>query len=176
MNGFWWLLRPEEREVVRGDLAESGESGLAALAQIAGLAARRTWRPVCTLLLAAGMGWWLVRESDRLIGAGATYLWMYLGNWRAADMANSGFWREMALEYSRLILPCLLLMAGSLVAGTIASRARRGAADMFCMVLAAATLADVVREPFFAYALAFWAAVVLVPAILSMRLIRHHLP
>lgn len=190
MSGFsWWLaerlsllLDPAERDAVRGDLAESGEGGIAALGGMAGLVARRTWWPVCALLLATAMGWRLVRELDWLIRLSATYLWMYLANWRAADIGNLGFWREMAMESLRLMLPCLLLMAGSLVAGMVVSRARRGATAVFWIALALANLANVPREPFlapialYAYAFSVWTGVVILPAILGLRLMRHRLP
>src|SRR5450759_2133589 len=50
------LLEPDERQAVLGDLAESGETGIRALAAVAGLVTRRqlglwkSWRPWVALL------------------------------------------------------------------------------------------------------------------------------
>lgn len=121
-GGGWWLadrvsllLSTEERDAVRGDLAESGEGGREALAQVLGLAARRHaagWkncRPWCALLLATGMGLKLVRQSAPLIHRSATYAWMYLANWRMADAGNTGFRRLLLRESAQILLSGLLL-------------------------------------------------------------------
>lgn len=120
-GGGWWLadrvsllLSTEERDAVRGDLAESGEGGREALAQVLELAARRhgrveNWRPWCALLLATGMGLKLVRQSAPLIHRSATYAWMYLANWRMADAGNTGFRRLLLRESAQILLSGLLL-------------------------------------------------------------------
>jgi hypothetical protein len=60
IDGFSHLLEPEERDVVLGDLAESGAAGAEALRDVLGLVFRRqaaiwiNWRPWLALLEVAG--------------------------------------------------------------------------------------------------------------------------
>jgi hypothetical protein len=87
MNRFcWWLvdvlsrtLDPDERDAVRGDFAESGESGAHALRDLAGLVVRRQamlwrgWRPwLATLglvvpVLSSGLGFAWIRLQFRTV-------------------------------------------------------------------------------------------------------------
>lgn len=196
MSGLcWWLadrvsllLSSEERDAVRGDLAESGEGGGEVLVQVLGLAARRqaagwkNWRPWCALLLATGIGLKLVRQSAPLIHMSATYAWMYLANWRMADAGNAGFWRLLLRESAEILLTGLLLTVSSLAAGVVIgmSVAQRNAAvsgAVCCVALMAPNLANVPENPVLGpailralYALLMLAAVVLLPAICGLRL------
>jgi hypothetical protein len=155
------LLDPDEREAVRGDLAESGESGPQAIVGMAGLVARRQaallWelRPWLALAVAMWAGLILTRQAGRWSHQSATYLWMYLANWRMSDVGNTGFWRLMAQEIGHLLVGCSLLMAGSLAAGIPMgmSQARRNTwvtGALFCGVLAVANLARIPLKPVFA--------------------------
>jgi len=191
----WWLadrvsllLSREERDAVRGDLAESGESGGEVLVQVLGLAARRqtagwkTWRPWCALLLATGIGLKLVRQSAPLIHMSATYAWMYLANWRMADAGNAGFWRLLLRESAEILLTGLLLTVSSLAAGVVIgmSVAQRNAAvsgAVCCVALMAPNFANVPQNPVLGpailralYAWLMLAAVVLLPAVCGLRL------
>lgn len=180
----WWLaerasllLAPDERAAVWGDLVESGEPGRRVLAGMGGLVVRRCWRPWLALLLATGIGLVLVRRSFWLIHMSATDLWMYAANWRAADLANAGFWRLLAHESGDLLLRSLLLIAGSLAAGVLLGIAgRKTPAVIFSVALALANPANVPREGFLTpaplwtiYPFLVLAAVIIAPAILTMR-------
>jgi hypothetical protein len=196
VNGWcWWLadrvsllLSREERDAVRGDLAESGESGGEVLVQVLGLAARRqaagwkNWRPWCALLVATGIGLKLVRQSAPLIHMSATYAWMYLANWRMADAGNPGFWRLLLRESAQILLSGLLLTVSSLAAGVVIgmSVAQRNAAvsgAVCCVALMAPNFANVPQNPVLGpailralYAWLMLAAVVLLPAVCGLRL------
>jgi len=196
VSGLCWLLADrvslllatEERDAVRGDLAESGESGREALGELLGLVARRqaagwkNWRPWCALLLATGMGLKLVRQSAPLIHMSATYAWMYLANWRMADAGNAGFWRLLLQESAQILLTGLLLTVSSLAAGVVIgmSVAQRNAAvsgAVCCVALMAPNFANVPQNPVLGpailralYALLMLAAAVLLPAVCGFRL------
>ena len=91
----WWLvdvvsrmLEPGERDVVRGDFAESGESGGRALRDVLGLVVRRQaalwkdWRPWLALVgLIVPLAMLLSIVSRITAGQSATYIWLYANNW-----------------------------------------------------------------------------------------------
>jgi hypothetical protein len=193
----WWrwladrvslLLSRDERDAVRGDLAESGEGGSEVLGELLGLVARRqaagwtNWRPWCAVLLATGMGLKLMRQSAPLIHVSATYAWMYLANWRMADLGNAGFWRLLLRESAQILLSGLLLMGASLAAGVVIgmSVAQRNAAvsgAVCCVALMAPNFANTPQNPVLGpailralYTCLMLAAVVLLPAICGLRL------
>ena len=196
MSGFrWWLadrvsllLPADERDAVRGDLAESGEGGGEVLVQVLGLAARRqtaewkNWRQWCVLLLAIGIGLKLVRQSAPLIHMSAVDAWMYLANWRMADVGNTGFWRLMLFESGQILLPGLLLMIVSMMAGAalglgVARRNAPAACAVASIALTVANFANVPQDPLLGpafiralYAFVMLAAVVLLPAACGLRL------
>jgi hypothetical protein len=196
MSSFcWWLagrmsllLPADEREVVRGDLAESGESGREALVQVLGLAARRqvagwkNWRPWCALLLATGVGLKLVRQSAPLIHMSAVYAWMYLANWRMADAGNSGFWHLLMRESAQILLRGLWLMIVSMVAGmaiglSVSRRSAVTTGAVVCLALMVANVANVPQDPALGppfaralYAFLMLAVIVLLPAWYGLRL------
>jgi hypothetical protein len=96
----WWLvdvtsqmLEPAEREVVRGDFAESGESANQALRDLVGLIARRQaslwkdWHPWLALVgLVVPLGFLLSYRSLRLDGSSRLYLWI-IRNYATLDPA-----------------------------------------------------------------------------------------
>jgi hypothetical protein len=150
MSGAWWrlaeqvslLLEPDERNAVAGDLAESGASGPQALAGLLGLVARRQaalwkdWRPWLALSGVVPLSFLLARKAADLADTTAVYVWMYLDNWRMADMSNSAYWRLMTQEAAPILLACCMLMAGAWASGmAIGALARRTAAAttvVFC--------------------------------------------
>jgi hypothetical protein len=127
MNGAaWWLverasqpLEPDEREAVRGDLAESGESSWQALTQVLGLLVRREaalwkdWRPWLSTFGVA------VPATFLLMGASLSVIL----NWQRALFpvllkAGPGF--------SALLCSTLLLLGWSWTAGfLVGSTSRR---------------------------------------------------
>ena len=177
------LLNVDERDAVRGDLAESGETGREALGQTLGLVVRRqlalcgSWRPWLALALLTPLGLRLTRETARWAHTGAIYLWLYAGNWRAADMANSGFWRLLAREALTLLLPALLLFAASAGVGVglalIARRSAFAAAALYVATLWFASFTAPPHGDFGANAAAFQSLFyrALFPAIVQLALV-----
>jgi hypothetical protein len=112
----WWLvdalsqrLEPDEREAVRGDLAESGWTGSRALAEVFGLLVRRqaamwnNWQPLLALIV-------LVGPVSLLLGLGCNWvngsydlrLWM-IRNYRDIDPTGL-LVRQSIADLSRISL------------------------------------------------------------------------
>ena len=119
----WWCvdlmsraLAPEEREVVRGDIAESGATSGRALRDVLGLAIRqqamlwKQWKPwVVFLCLVLPLTVVLLSMSMRTTGRTAVYSWLYLNNWTTGYLA-AGFRQDLlhdlvffGLSYFKLI-------------------------------------------------------------------------
>ncbi len=106
MNGLcWWLvnlvsraLEPDERDAVRGDLCESGESAGQSLLQVLGLVARRQavlwmkWRPwVALVFLAMPLGLLFGLMCKVIAHSGAIYLWLYTNYWSWTILENAAY-------------------------------------------------------------------------------------
>jgi len=106
MNRFsWWLvdlvsrgLDRDERDAVRGDLAESGETGGQALYQVLGLILRRQvalwmhWRPWTGLaLIAVPLGIFFCAASKTLAYGSAIYLWLYANYWSPVILEHTAY-------------------------------------------------------------------------------------
>ena len=149
-----WLLEmvsraldPDEREVVSGDLAESGEAGGQALRDVLGLVVRRQaalwndWRPWLALLgLAAPLGMLLSLVSRMMADGSAIYVWMYLNNWTWTYLTNAGaridlirYGADIGLQY--LALVCWSWTGGFLL-GSLSRRTIRVHVSLFCIALA----------------------------------------
>ena len=154
MNRFcWWLLdilsralEPDEREAVRGDFAESGETAGRALRDLLGLVVRRQaalwqdWRPWLTLVgLIVPLGMLLSIVSRVTADQNATYMWLYANNWDWALVKDAGFWHEFAASITFVLLSCLTLVCSSWTAGfVIGSISRRiipAYGVLFCLML-----------------------------------------
>lgn len=113
----WWLvdivsglLQPHEREAVRGDLIESGETGAQALRDVLGLLLRRQaanshdWRPWLALLgVAVPLGFVLSLLSRHMAHGSSIYLWLCVDNGEWAYLRNAGFRHDVA-HYSAIFL------------------------------------------------------------------------
>ena len=150
---IWWLvdilsrmLDPCEREVVCGDLAESGETGSQALCNVLGLVIRRQaalWsdgRPWLTLVsLVVPLGVLLSLISRRMADGSAVYVWLYANNWDWDLLSSSGFWHGIAISMPGIIMAYAALICWSWTGGFwLASLSRctvwvNGA--LFCLVL-----------------------------------------
>lgn len=158
----WWLLESlsglldvDEREAVRGDLAESGQTGVAALRDICGLLLRRqaqlwsNWQPwMILLLLIIPLGMLLSIVARLSSIEGAAYLWLYANNWDWSLLANRGFWYvlfESALDLlgHYLTLACFSWTAG-FVLGRVSRRLTATNRVLFCLAL---PLAAIVGAP-----------------------------
>lgn len=109
---FWWLadlvsrtLDTDEREAVRGDLAESGETGGRAFMDVLGLVLRRqsalwtNWRPwlvLAGLVLPVGvLLCWISRGSA---DGSAIYLWLYVNYWEPSFLTNPSLRHDLVLQ------------------------------------------------------------------------------
>jgi hypothetical protein len=110
MNALcWWLvnlvsraLTPDERDAVRGDLLESGESAGEALFQVLGLVVRRQatlwtrWRPWAALLfLAMPLGILFGLVTKVIAYHGAMYLWLYTNYWSWTIVENAAYRNDL---------------------------------------------------------------------------------
>jgi len=144
-----WLLQalePDEREVVRGDLIEAGESASQALSGVAGLVLRRQaalwkdWQPWAVFILLTLPLGMLLSVAARLTGnSSATYAWLYLGNWDWALLKYAEFWYELRdtvvfLATGFFALACWSWTAG-FVMGSVSRRIVAANAVLFGLTL-----------------------------------------
>ncbi|HEX7284550.1 MAG TPA: hypothetical protein VF532_00110 [Candidatus Angelobacter sp.] len=140
MNRICWrladllshALEPAEREAVRGDLVECGESGGQALRDVLGLVVRRqaalladwhSWVILTGLIVPLGM--LLSVISTVTANRTAIYLWMYANNWHWAYLANPGFWYVLAEVGGTIFLWCLTLACAAWTSGFVLGAASR---------------------------------------------------
>jgi hypothetical protein len=151
-----WLsafLEPPEREAVLGDLAECGERGGRAIANVLGLVVRRHTAVLLDLQLWVALGLLILPVSFLLsviaqttAGEGAVYSWMYLNNWDWALTRNVGFWlvfRDTATQFG---IACVLLAcwswSGGFLFGRLPNAILRASRNAFVVLLAALQLGD----------------------------------
>jgi len=141
------MLEPEEREVVRGDLAESGEKAIPALRDVFGLVVRRQaplwreWRPWAILMgLIVPLGMLLSILSRDKAGGSAAYIWLYANNWDWSLLKSAGFWLVLRQSATEVFISYLTLASWSWTAGFVlgsASRRRLVGTNgvLFCVML-----------------------------------------
>ena len=136
---LWWLagssaqiLESSECEAVRGDLAESGETGGQALRHVLGLVIRRQasmwmdWRPWLTLVgLVVPLGMLLSVISRRTAAVSAVYIWMYVNNWDPNLFGYRGFWHQFADTFAEIFRMYLALACWSWTSGFVLGSASR---------------------------------------------------
>jgi hypothetical protein len=150
---WWWLvdkvsriLDPAEQDAVRGDFAESGETGAQALRDVLGLVVRRQaalWhesRPWLVLVGLVGPLSLLVSLiSSRIAASNAIYPWMYFNNWDWALLQQRAFWIVLGQTIG-LILPeavaliCLAWTIGFAL-GALSRHAIPITGILFCLAL-----------------------------------------
>lgn len=151
---LWWLvnssaqmLESGEREAVRGDLAESGETGSQALRHVVGLVIRRQmsiwtdWRPWLTLVgLVVPLGLLLSIISRRMAATSAVYIWMYANNLDTSLFGYRGFWYQFADTVAEIFKMYLSLGCWSWISGFVLGSAWHGIVRvngfLFCLMLA----------------------------------------
>src|SRR5258708_38569863 len=96
------MLERDERDVVLGDLAESGETAGRALCDVLGLVARRQaelWKDRMPWFVLAGivvpLGVLLTLVSKLVADGSAVPIWMYLDNWTWTYVTNTGAWHDL---------------------------------------------------------------------------------
>ncbi len=119
----WWLvnfasraLEHGDRDAVRGDIAESCESGRQALCDVLDLLCRRQlelWLHGRPWLVLAGLtiplALLLSLISFRVASQSSIYFWMYLNNWDWALLRHRAFWMILA-EAIAFLLPHFLAL------------------------------------------------------------------
>jgi hypothetical protein len=161
----WWLmdrilhlLDAEEREAVRGDLAESCDSAAQALRSVLRLVMHRQsvlWqhpRPWLVLFLfVMPLGVLLSLTSRSHAGLSAIYLWLIVNNANLSLLRSAGFWYTLLQVLPTLLLPslslgCVTWMAGVLLAG-IARRTLWISGALLCLVLLCANAFALPQPP-----------------------------
>jgi hypothetical protein len=148
INRFlWWMVN---RSAVRGDLAESGETGGQALRHVVGLIIRRQvsiwtdWRPWLTLAgLVIPLSLLLSVISSRMASASAVYVWMYANNLDPSLFELRGFWYQFADTVAEVFKMYLALGCWSWTSGFVLGSASRGIRVnglLFCLMLALGVL------------------------------------
>ena len=127
---WWWAdvvartLEPGEREAVRGDLAESGETGGQALVEVLGLALRRQaapWMDWPAWLVLAGLvlplGVLLCLIARRNADGSAIYLWLYGNNWDPSYWSSPGLRHELVQHAAAILTGYFTLFCWSWSSG-----------------------------------------------------------
>jgi hypothetical protein len=129
----WWLvdrilhlLDAEERDAVRGDLAESPDSAALALRSVLRLIMHRQstlWqhpRPWLVLFLfVMPLGMLLSFASRSHAGPSSIYLWLVVNNANLSLLHNAGYWYMLLQIVPSLLLPCLSLACVAWTAGVL---------------------------------------------------------
>ncbi len=146
------MLDPDERDAVRGDFAESGETGGRALRELLGLVIRRQaalwtdWRPwlglvglvaPLGLLLSVVSGWWAYRS--------AVSLWLYSSWWDSAFLWHPLYRDDLIETIVDFFLRSLTLIGWSwtsgFVLGALSRRATWVNGALCCLLVFVVTLA-----------------------------------
>ena len=151
------MLDPEEREVVRGDLAESGEKGFQALRDVIGLVVRRQaalwreWRPWAILVgLIVPLGMLLSILARLKAGGSAAYIWLYANNWDWTLLTRAGVWFVLRQSATEVFISYLTLACWSWAAGfVLGSAARRRLAGMSVLLLCAMLICGELAAPLY---------------------------
>jgi hypothetical protein len=156
----WWLvdtvsrmLGPDEREAVRGDFAESGETSGQALRSVLGLVVRRQaalwkdWRPWLALVgLVAPLGVLLSLVCRREAHTSAIYLWLYLNNWTWAYITNPGARLDLIHYSAGIFVTYVTLLcwswASGFMLGSLSRRTIPVNGALFCLVVLFAKLLE----------------------------------
>jgi len=145
------LLQAEERDAVRGDLAESGARSGQALYEVLGLVARRQvalwmdWRPWLALVgVVVPLGWVLSHASRWLADSSAIYAFLYLNNWTWSFIEIPGARHDIVRLSTYFLLDSLALAGWSWTSGfVLGALSRRTAwitASLFFLMVVVGTL------------------------------------
>lgn len=168
MNPICWrlvdvvsrMLGPDERDAVRGDLAESGETAGQALCGLLGLVVHRqvalwkNWRRWLILVgLIVPLGMLLSIVSTSTANVSAIYAWLYANNWDWALLKKIGFWCVLRNCVTIVFTKCITLVCRSWTAGFALGSVSRGIVRvngvLFCLML---VLGEFLGAPrYFAY-------------------------
>ncbi|MBZ5607132.1 MAG: hypothetical protein LAP38_02655 [Acidobacteriia bacterium] len=154
MNRICWklvdivsrALEPGERDIVRGDFAESQQTGPQALRDVLGLVARRqmapwhNWRPWLILAgLVVPLGLLLSLLSNHVASMNSVYSWMYFNNWDWSLLQHRAFWIVLAqtivLVFPDILALICLSWAIGFTLGDLSRRTIPVNGVLFCLVL-----------------------------------------
>jgi hypothetical protein len=154
MTHFCWrlvdllsrMLKPDERDAVLGDQAESGVSGGQALRDLLGLIVRRQvalWQEWHSWLALAGLviplGALLTVVSRRTADGNAIYLWLYANNWTWTYITNAGFRDDFLGHGTGIVISWIELICwswtGGLLLGYVSRRTTRSNALLLSLGL-----------------------------------------
>jgi hypothetical protein len=125
------MLEPDEREIVRGDLAESNLTGWQATREVAGLVLRRQaalfreWHSWFALTGLIPLCLILTLTSRRTAYGNAIYIWLYANNWTWTYL-NAGFREQLLGDGAGIAISWIALAGWSWTGGLlIGSLSRR---------------------------------------------------
>ena len=136
----WWLverasalLDAEERDAVRGDLAELNVAAGRALREVVGLLVRRQlrlwtdWRPWLALAgLVIPLGMLLSLISRQWANTNSIYAWLYVDNWTWSYIETAGARHDLVQICGTFLLECVTLVCWACTLGfTLGSLSRR---------------------------------------------------
>jgi hypothetical protein len=127
------FLDGDERDVVRGDLAECRVADARAIWEVLGLVIRRQaalwadWRPwVALTALVAPLGMVLSIASRQWANAAAIYAWLYVNNWTWGYLESPGARLDLLETSANLVFQCLVLICWAWTIGcALGSLSRR---------------------------------------------------
>jgi hypothetical protein len=145
MNRLCWrlvdmvsrALQPDERDAVRGDFAESGETAGQALRDVLGLVVRRQaalwkgWRPWLAFVgLVVPFGMLLCLVSRRMADWSAIYAWLYANNWDWTLLRNAAFRHDFPHHIALIFIAYAALFCWSWSSGLVIGSVSRNSIPM----------------------------------------------
>jgi hypothetical protein len=157
----WWLadmvsrlLERGECDAVRGDLAESGATGGAALRDLLGLVVRRQaalwndWRPWLALVgLVGPLGVLLSQLCKLSVETSAIYAWLYVNNWTWTFLASPGARSDLAHYSAGFFLDYVTLMCWSWTCGFVVGSLSRRAVGVNGAVFSLVVFGELLAVP-----------------------------
>jgi cytochrome c biogenesis protein CcmG/thiol:disulfide interchange protein DsbE len=126
-------LDGDERDAVRGDLAESGSTAGEALREVLGLVARREalrwrdWRPWAALVvIVIPFSLIFCILSRASADASAVGIWMYAKNWEWSFFSNKLFQQDFPRTMLVILLEYLQVACGAWIGGMVLGTMARG--------------------------------------------------
>ena len=169
------MLEPDERDAVRGDLAESGATGRRALREVLGLVARwqtalwMDWRPWLALMgVVIPLGLLLSQVSRSWANSTAIYAFLIVNNWTWSYLEYPDLRLDILHRITGFVLHSVTLIGwawtSGFVLGSLSRRTLWVTATLFCLAVFGGTLGSTTvgaRNPFNApvFALTFYSLV-----------------
>ena len=142
VNVLTEMLDVDERQIARGDVAESGVTGNQAVRDVFGLVIRRQfdqwthWQPwITVVVLILPLTMILSIVSGRTAGMSSVYLWMYANNWHWSDVRNPGFWQVLGESVFLVVISQLTLACWAWTGGFVLGAVSRKMVQTNCLLL-----------------------------------------